>query len=512
MTALMLLLGVMGASIISLTQSSEHSYLSANSQARAYYLAESGLRYAQHIYCEEGWRHGRRRTLRLAGGDEVEVTRVTGNFWANAVVDEGTATQARALVPMPVSRCGDDQNNNADYPDDFAIFGEIAVAVGHNTIVQGDVAITDQDVAIYGNVNGSVLARNVTFDGESALTGDIFASGRVNITNGDVIGDIHASQGVTIDSESTVVGGWIFSDATVQLRGAARVRGHIHVCDGDLIMTGQTYAGTPSEPVEIRTSGNVVLEGSAKIWGDVHAGGVVTLDGGTAIEGNIYAGGSISGTVGTTFSGEQYPNSPTYVERPYCPDLTTLEGLDLPAATEFSAGGPNVFVGYDQQRTLTPGSYGNVSTNGWSGGNTELTLRAGTTQDANYYFESLTLGQALALRLDLSGTRNLHVFVEGDIIGRGALEVYVSTDGSNYYPMNHPVVNKEAAARVYWESASDFSLEYQSQWFGAVYTPEGNLRVAYGGSLIGSFYSGGGHNLAGTTVEHVTPNYFLDNE
>lgn len=511
MIAVMIVMGVMGVTIVTLSRTSDKSYLSANPKSRAYYLAESGLHYAQSIYCAEGWRHGRERTLRLDGGDEVTVVRLFNDFWATAIVDEGTAKQARARVPMPLSFRGNTPNPEAEFSGDLAILGDIAVSIGHNTLVQGDVAITDQDVMINGNVNGSVLARNVAFNGTSTLTGDIFASGSVDIENGDVTGDIHSVGGITVSSQSTVVGGWIFSDATVVLNGSAQVQGHIHVCNGDVILSGGTLAGSANNPIEVRASGNVQLTGSAKIYGDVYAGGSVTLDGGAEIHGDVYAGGSINGPLGTKFSGLTLPNAPTFVKQPFCPDLTDLDGIDLPPATEFTAGGSNVHVNFNDQVSLPPGVYGDLSTSGWSGENTQLTLSAGSTDDGVYFFDSVFLGQNLTLRLDLSGTHDLHVLVEGDIEGRGALNTLVTTDGTNYYPITDPAVDKDVAARVYWESLGDFSLEFQSNWFGSVYTPEGNLRVEFGGHLVGSVFSGGGHNLAGTTIIHVTPNYFSGN-
>ena len=88
MVAVMVILGVLGVSIISLTNTTEHSHLSANAGNRAYYLAESGLRYAQQIHCDlyaidgEGWLHGRQRNLTLLGGESVNVIRIANSFWS----------------------------------------------------------------------------------------------------------------------------------------------------------------------------------------------------------------------------------------------------------------------------------------------------------------------------------------------------------------------------------------------------------------------------------------------
>ena len=100
--AVMLIMAVLGVSVISLTQSSEQSSLSFNAGSRSYYLAESGLRYAQHIHDSEGWLDGYQHTLSLQGGEEIEVIRNGNTFWATAIVGAGTAQEARARVPMPL--------------------------------------------------------------------------------------------------------------------------------------------------------------------------------------------------------------------------------------------------------------------------------------------------------------------------------------------------------------------------------------------------------------------------
>lgn len=504
MIAVMMILGVMGVSIISLTQTSEQSYLSANSTNRAYYLAESGLRYAQEIYCEDGWRHGRQRTLRLDSGDEVEIIRLVNTFWATAIVDEGTAQEARASVPMPLSLCGVEVE--ADPLEEFAVFGDVGISLGNNTVIRGDVAITGADIDIQGDIEGDVLAQNIAFTGQGTVIGDVFASGFVDIKTGNVSGDIHAATSITLGSaQATVFDGWLFSGSDIFLEGKSKVLGHVHACDGDVSLSGSSSVGTAENPVEVRASGDISMSGSTKIYGNVYAGGTIVVGSGT-IYGNAYAGGPISsGTV----TGAKLPNSPSYVKEAICPDLSNLDGLDLPEATEFSAGGSNINVTKNSSTYLPPDSYGELDTISNAGG-TQLTLTTGGTDHGNYYFESLDIGNFFTLRFNLSGTHGIRVFVEGDIeIGRDLITL-VSTDGTNYLPMTDPSVDPELAARIYFETQGDFSVGQSSNFAGAVYTPDGNISVSSGGSLVGSLFSGGGHDIKATTVVHVSPNYFSE--
>lgn len=516
--AVMLIVGVMGVSVISFTHTSEHSHLSANARSRAYYLAESGLRYAQQIHCEEfaldekGWLHGRQRTLSLLGGEQVEVVRLFDNFWATAIVDASTAQRARARVPMPLSLCGVDPN--APPSDEFAIFGEVGIALGNNTIIQGDVAITDDDVEIKGDVDGDVLANDIEMtSSDSTVTGDIYSSGLVNVKTGSVTGDIHSANGIIIGSaRSTVVDGWLFSNGSIEVGGGGQVGGHIHSCGGDVSLSGSAVVGTAANPIEIRATGDITISGSAVVYGIVYAGGSIVVGG--TINGDAYAGGTITNPGSVT--GEALENSPGYVEAAICPDLSKLDDLVLPDATVFTAGGDDVSVPAGTEAApihyLAPGIYGDLSTSN-NASDTQLTLNAGSTSHGNYYFDSLSFGSNMTLYLDLSGTYDIRIFVVGDIDIRSGLNVFVSTDGSSYSSMRDAAVDPLIAARVYWESHDDFSLDRNSNWFGTVYAPNGSLSVGSGSNtcyLIGSYFSGDGHDIAGSTVVHVAPNYFAE--
>jgi len=514
MIAVMLILGVLGVSVIAFTHTSEHSHLSANAGSRAYYLAESGLRYAQEIFCNEGWLHGRERTLRLQGGEQVEVVRIAQNFVATGTANPGTALQARARVQMPLSLCGVDPE--AEPVDEFAIFGEIGVALGRRTVIEGDVAITEGDIDIQGDVNGSVLAEDVTMTGGGTVDGDIYSSGQVDVTRGTVTGDIHSATGIIVQSAESVVEGWLFSQGDIEVSGGGTVSGHIYSCGGDVTVRGTgnvTAVGSVAEPIEIRASGDVYLFGSALVYGDVHAGGSIYMTGSARIEGNAYAKVAIIRDGSSTITGMQY--APTNPEAPICPDLTDLDDLELPEPTEFTAGGTNISVpaGTSSSPThyyLPPGTYGSLALPNNSSGYTRLYLEAGAADHGNYYFTSVNFGSQTTLYLNLSGTYDIRVFVVGNVAIGSQMNVFVSLDGTTYYPMTDPNIAPEVAARVYWESHGDYNLQTNSHWFGSVYTPEGSLAVGNTSYLIGSFYSGGGHNIVGSTVVHVAPNYFKE--
>ena len=120
----------------------------------------------------------------------------------------------------------------------------------------------------------------------------------------------------------------------------------------------------------------------------------------------------------------------------------------------------------------------------------------------------------MTVKLDLSGTYDIRIFVVGSITFGNDINVLVSTDGSTYTSMAALTEAQWIALgpRVYWESHGNFSGGNTASWFGTVYTPQGSLAVGNGGFMVGSYYSGGGHNIQGSTVYHVPANYFLELE
>lgn len=272
--AVMLILGVLGVTVVAFTHNAEHSYLSANAGSRAYYVADSGLRYAQtRDYGErknggDGWlAHGRTHTLQLNGGQEVvEILRVVDTYIATATVDVGTALLARARV-----QGGLDPSGAPPLPppsDSKAIFGEVAISLGTQTLIQGDVAIIDGAVEIKGTVEGSVLAGDVTvLSDDSLIEGSIISSGFVSV-KGTVEGDISSAEGIYISSDS-VIEGYLFSYGDITLQAGSTVLGHIHSCGGSVYLQGNpssgSSVGTADTRIEIRASVNVELAGSATV-------------------------------------------------------------------------------------------------------------------------------------------------------------------------------------------------------------------------------------------------------
>ncbi len=501
----MLLMSVLGASIIELTRDAANSQVGANESGQAYFLAESGLRYAQQIYCSEDWPHGRVRSLSFLDNGQVEVLRNAGNFFALATVDAGTAKEARAQGIMPLSQCG------AGAPSDpilrVAMMADQAVKIEDDTAIEGDVVALNEDVEIMGTVVGSIFGDKVVVKNDGTITGDIYSSESVEVKNVTMTGDIHASGTITIESSDGEVNGWLFSNDTVEVSGGAEVNGSIYTCGGDVYVSGSSSVGSVSDPIEIRASGSVYMSGSAVVVGSVYASESVDLQGGARIEGSAYAGNNVSVAGGATVTGDSFSNASNYLKEVICPNLATTNSLELPDATVFSAGGSDINLPKGSNSsptyyTVSPGSYDKLKTKN----NSEYThLYFGT---GNYYFEEVDLGRDLHLYLDLSGSGDVRLFVVDQIDIEKRLEVFVSTDGSNYQSMTSSDVDPSLAARVFWESHDKFQLKKESEWFGTVFTPYDDLKVYQDSLLIGSFISGNNNELKDSTIIQVAPNYF----
>ena len=512
----MVVVGVVGASVVSLTSSSTQGHLTANAGSRAYYIAESGLNFAQAVYQDEGWQHGRERTMTLEGGEAVDVVRLSETFWATSTVDQGTPKEARARVPMPVGLTalpplvpGDPLPWQTPVINDgFVILGDEDLTVTSSMTVEGNVAIiNDRNVTIYGDVEGDVLSRDITLGNRYAdVVGDVYASDDVRVDYGRISGDVHANDVIDLQTPYTeVTDGWLFSNGNIYVRGRAQVRGHIHSFEGDVNLSSFSLIGTSSVPVEIRATGNITINGAACVYGDIYAGGNISGNG--YIIGDAYAGGSINLTGSHT--GDKHPNSTSYLKEPIAPNLSRLDGLELPAPKSFSPGGSDVFIGYYAAVTVPPGAYRNMYS-GWNAGGACVYLRTATNGDGNYYLDSVDLGRNMNLFLDLSGSHDIRIFVKNNIEVSRDMNTYVSTDGHYYRLMTSSALDPALARRVHWESHCDFIID-RNKWFGSVFTPYGVTKVDSSSQMIGSYYSGGGHNLKGGTATYQKSNHLTGN-
>ena len=245
--------------------------------------------------------------------------------------------------------------------------------------------------------------------------------------------------------------------------------------------------------------GNVVINGSAHLFGGVNAGNNVTLglngkidgnviankvtvNGSAVIGGNLDAGqstgtpvdlgqnakvlGTVTRKAGTTLS----TAATATVGASVVGTPATFAAPALPQATDFTAGGTNRNTASGVTTTLGAGSYHFVDL----GGNNVLNLSAG-----NYYFDRLTTGGSTVFNFDLTNGA-ISLFIDGNVhLGNG---LDVNLIGGN-------------ASQVYAETTGNWVQDGASEWFGTVYGSgaSSDLSFGAGAKLTGAFYAT--HNL-----------------
>lgn len=345
-------------------------------------------------------------------------------------------------------------------------------------------------------IAGDVAGQNVTLRNQTQVSGDVVASGDVTLRNqSETGGDICAAGGVELENKA-VVGGDINAGGSVTLANGAKV-------------TGSIYAG-----------GDVTLQNNAGVSGDIHSAATVSLGNKAEVAGSVYA------SEGVTFSNQSVILGDLHMPDPpqgaqdhvqgniYTPadaefmDPTAPGDCPSPVSPDhhdFTAGGADVDLGWQEDRAITPDSYGSLE----SGGKNEITLSAGTYYADSYFFEIMDMAWDQELYLDLS-EGGITIFVEGDVTFDGDLDIYVSTDGSIYQSMTD--VDQDLASRVYLETLGAFSMGSDSQWFGTIFAGN-DISFGSDNQLIGSYLTASGRVENGNklNVTHVPSDYAAEN-
>jgi hypothetical protein len=248
---------------------------------------------------------------------------------------------------------------------------------------------------------------------------------------------------------------------------------------------------------DIVSGSNVYVSGVAA--NNVYSYGDVTIDWGDVVEGDVYAAGRVNN--GGTVEGEihQFVDSDSLPEVKQPAECSS--GVKDPSLTEFTAGGSDVNVGWKEDDEFYPGVYGDIQ----SGGKNTITLHGGNDY---YYADSLSIGTQSVLRLDLSGG-DITFFSVGDIVLGDSLDILVSTDGTNYTPMDD--VDEQLARRVYFESHGSVSIYNKSDFFGTLLVAN-DLSVNNENKLIGGYYVLGEMQLGNEIdVTYVPSDYAAEN-
>jgi hypothetical protein len=327
---------------------------------------------------------------------------------------------------------------------DFAVFGR------DSTTFQGFATVIGAPSGSNGNVShvGGSAQFTALYGGGSFLSDSPNSTARPNVT-GDVI-----FNGDVIINELADVGGSVHAGGNLDYQG-----GGFHTVGGDLVAKGFVKVGSSNTIFgNIMAGSNVDIGSSSTVKKDVGSNANVSLGIAAKVDGHVTHAGSLTlasfASVGSDSVGTVTPNPAKYTP------------TNLPAATGFTSGGQNVSLAVFEQKTLTPGSYGNLIFNG----SNTLNLSAGT-----YGFDSISSpGSFLTLNLDVSGG-SINIFVTGDVDFKS---IAPKVNGQDF-----AAAPAALASNVLLESHGNITL--QGQFFGALFTPNGDITTATIGAVKG---------------------------
>lgn len=138
---------------------------------------------------------------------------------------------------------------------DFGENMKNATVISQGTVIVGDIK-SDSDIEMLGTVTGSIsTSGNVKINGKQ--NGDVQGSG-VALSSCTVRGNLNASEDITVDSDSVIVGDIKCGNLTFD----GKLKGNVHVM------------------------GNVNCQGNAIIIGDI-ASTTITVDSGAKLQGKV---------------------------------------------------------------------------------------------------------------------------------------------------------------------------------------------------------------------------------
>lgn len=342
---------------------------------------------------------------------------------------------------------------------DYAFFltGEETLDFPSGTSIEGD---------IYGN-NVKLSSAN------SSIVGDIISLMNVDLSSGTkVFGDIYAlglsedSGNVTLQSSLTSVTGNVNAKRNVTVKHGCTVGGNVF-CDRDISLQSAQNS-------------------SQGILGNAYAGRNIYMQdkGSTNIGGVSYAGGKTNDHT----PNNNRANIPPLIK----PQYPSFVPIPAPPLTKFKAGSKDITLEPNWKnpnpQVIPPGSYGKLEI---TYGNT-VRFTAG-----DYYFEEINGGEsAIKIQLDFSNGP-INIYVKEDVKFGSTLNFEVSENGNvftnvrNLYN-NNPQKAIEFAGMFYMEIHDELEIgPALSTWFGTTLVKE-EFEIGSDALLIGSFVINGG--------------------
>ncbi|WP_156955836.1 hypothetical protein [Solidesulfovibrio alcoholivorans] len=438
--AFVLLSSISTAVIYTLTTSSYNSINELNNN-RAYYLAESGIRYVKYKKLSAGT-----YTYTLSEGDiYVTINSSTGTS-SKGTVAKGTQLQAIRIL-------NDSYTGPTVTPEWARKFPYI--------FYSPDKAIS---ISQNSNITGTIYGYGITIDQNSTINGDIISkssSNEVKINQNAIInGNVCSEYNLTID-QNAVVNGSTFSKGSTALNQKSSVRGSLN--SGSVSTSQDSIVALTSISIDQNANVNHVYTYKDD-KGQVQA---------LTIYDNIYYG-----TTKDIKSSANVDNNKVF-KTSASQQNTSCDSMTAPVHTE-----EKYFLTTTTNATadpLSPGGYNILN----KSQNNSLHLSSG-----NYYFESINFDQNNSLYLDLTSGA-INIYVKGDVKLSQNFKVYAkSKDDTDYKQITATDFDKKLSLNVYLETLGSFTMDQNSQWLGIIFATK-DIKISQKSYIIGTYFRNG---------------------
>lgn len=243
----------------------------------------------------------------------------------------------------------------------------------------------------------------------------------------------------------------------------------------------------PISNLTVVTSGDITLEGSAKIYGNAASGGIVSLTGGTGIPGNL-AINPENLSYPDWFPAQSLPTISKPIDLELENLLPNFPEINFSTITNLMA--PNTEVSkseYNKTDIIKDGDF--LATN-WMTNGYELNLNTDT------YFKSFNVSQNNTITLN-TGNKDINLYVDKldisqghiKITGTGKLKIIVKDSVNIKGSFNNNETTDQAT--IYYQGTSTVTFSNETSLYGSFYTSTADLTLTGGAALKGNIYSGG---------------------
>lgn len=253
------------------------------------------------------------------------------------------------------------------------------------------------------------------------------------------------------------------------------------------ILSPDPSLSLPISNLTVITSGNITLEGSAKIYGNAASGGIVSLTGGTGIPGNL-AIIPENLSYPDWFPTQSLPTVSEPIDLELGNLLPDFPETNFNSVTNLIASNVEIINSpYNKTDIIKDGHF--MATN-WMTNGYELNLNTDT------YFKSFNVSQNNTITLN-TGDKDINLYVDKlnisqghiKITGTGKLNIIVKDSVNIKGSFNDNGATNQAT--IYYQGTSTVTFSNETSLYGSFYTNTADLTLTGGAALKGNIYSGG---------------------